>query len=297
MGTGRAGRLRTQSAEGAAARGVPKSWLSAPHAAAEKAESGVPKPHASTASRHVESEGSATAGAQSSTGTVSAAAKIANSALSKRSSTTSGGASPELCGPKRATMDTPQSTSTVQPTSVGERSSRSVSTPVAARSRLKMIVSPEKGAASESGISESAETVHGTAPIMQPKPSIHRHRLNKGRSCSQSCDAFMATRPHAEIRQERDTMKMPRSTSPVDAAAEAATAAGGAPHGSSSVHGMSGTFWRARANCAAAVRVSTDAIRTARASSDELDARGGRRTLAAKRRARDVSSWRQLTPF
>ena len=124
---------------------------------------------------------------------------------------------------------------TVQPTSVGDRSSRSVSTPVAAKSRLKMIVRPEKGAASESGISESADTVHGTAPIMQPKPSIHRHRLNKGRSCSQSCDAFMATRPHAEMRQERETMKMPRSTSPVDAAAEAATAAGGAPHGTSSV--------------------------------------------------------------
>ena len=249
---------------------------SAPHAAAEKAESGVPKPHASTASRHVESEGSATAGAQSSTGTVSAAAKIANSALSKRSSTTSGGASPELCGPKRATMDTPHSTSTVQPTSVGERSSRSVSTPVAASSRLKMIVSPEKGAASDSGISESAETVHGTAPIMQPKPSIHRHRLNKGRSCSQSCDAFMATRPHAEMRQERETMKMPRSTSPVDAAAEAATAAGGAPHGSSSVHGMSGTFWRARANCAVAVRVSLstlDAIQTAISIEDAAAAR------------------------
>ena len=114
---------------------------------------------------------------------------------------------------------------------------------------------------------ESAETVHGTAPIMQPKPSIHRHRLKSGRSCSQSCDAFMATRPHAEIRQDRETMKMPRSTSPVDAAAEAATA-GGAPHGSSSVHGISGTFaWRARKNCALAVRVSIDAIPRALSSS------------------------------
>ena len=67
-------------------------------------------------------------------------------------------------------------------------------------------------------------------------------------------------------------MKMPRSTSPVDAAAEAATAppvaVDGGAHGSSSVHGMSGTFaWRARKNCALAVRVSIDAIPRALSSS------------------------------